>query len=98
MYNRYLNQDEFQPVEPAAEGPPPSSSSGEPKKGPLSDLLSRLGGKKNAGGLFGIFSGLKLDELDKGDILLILILLYLFWESEDEELLIILGLLLFTGF
>ncbi len=96
MYNRYLNEDEFQPVEPAQEGP--SSSSGEKKKGPLSDLLSMLGGNKNAGGLSGILSGFKLDELDRGDILLILILLYLFWESEDEELLIILGLLLFTGF
>ena len=98
MYNRYLNQDEFRPVEPEPAASPPPSSSGEPKKGPLSELLSKLGGKKNAGGLSGIFSGLKLDELDKGDILLILILLYLFWESEDDELLIILGLLLFTGF
>lgn len=96
MYNRYLNQEDFQPVEPEPERPP--SSSGQQRKGPLSDLLARLGGKKNAGGLSGIFSGLKLDELDKGDILLILILLYLFWESEDDELLIILGLLLFTGF
>ena len=37
---------------------------------------------------------LKLEQVDKGDILLLLLLLFLFQESEDEELLIALGLLL----
>ncbi|MCD8144957.1 MAG: hypothetical protein LUD79_06420 [Oscillospiraceae bacterium] len=103
MYNRYLDNAEFQPVEPAPNpSGQPGRTGGKQSGGILSDLLSRLTGssgegRKNAGGLSGIFHGFKLDELDRGDILLILILLYLFWESEDEELLIILGLLLLTG-
>ena len=37
---------------------------------------------------------LKLDDLDTGDLLLLAILFLLFRDSEDEELLIALGLLL----
>ena len=39
----------------------------------------------------------KLPEgLDLGDILLVLVLLYLFIEGDDDDMLIILGVLLFT--
>jgi hypothetical protein len=103
MYNRYLDGAEFHPVEEesAGVGEPAAPAAQGDSPGLLSQLFSpllgRLGGKKNAGGASGILHGVQLDALDKGDLLLILILLYLFWESEDEELLIILGLLLFTG-
>lgn len=46
----------------------------------------------------GIFSSLlgklKLDEIDTGDLLLLVILFLLFKDGDDEELLIALGLLL----
>ncbi len=40
-------------------------------------------------------NGLKLDSMDSGDILLLLILFFLYQEKADEEVLIALGLLLF---
>jgi hypothetical protein len=52
-----------------------------------------LGGKKS-GGLAGILKSLKLEELDTGDILLLLIMLFLFLEGDDMELVITLGLIL----
>jgi hypothetical protein len=100
MYNRYVEDAAFSPVEPESRPPEAQTPAQEPpKKGVLNQLLSGLsGGSGGKSGLSGILSGLKPDSLDRGDILLILILLYLFWESEDEELLIILGLMLLTGF
>ena len=35
-------------------------------------------------------------RIDLGDILLVLVLLYLFLEGDDDDMLIILGVLLFT--
>lgn len=51
-------------------------------------------GKK--GGLSALLKGLKLDELDTGDVLLLLILLFLFLDDREDnlELLITLGLML----
>ncbi len=62
---------------------PPPSQAAVPKpegKGPLGGLLK----------------GLKLEELDTGDVLLLLILLFLFLDDREDnlELLITLGLLL----
>lgn len=47
-------------------------------------------------GLGGLLKGLKLEELDTGDVLLLLILLFLFLDDREEnlELLITLGLML----
>jgi len=36
------------------------------------------------------------ERIDLGDILLVLVLLYLFLEGDDDDMLIILGVLLFT--
>ncbi len=81
--------------------PPETNAGGSPFSGLLERLLSALssfGGErtKNAGGT-GILGKLGLEKLDKGDILLILILIYLFRESEDDEWLIILALVLLMG-
>lgn len=48
------------------------------------------------GGLSALLKGLKLDELDTGDVLLLLILLFLFLDDREDnlELLITLGLML----
>ena len=47
-------------------------------------------------GLGGILKSLKLEELDTGDVLLLLILLFLFLDDREDnlELLITLGLML----
>ena len=56
------------------------------------------GGPPPSGGPGGILSGLlrqlHLEHVDTGDLLLILILILLFKDGEDEEMLIALGLLL----
>lgn len=51
-------------------------------------------GKK--GGLSSLLKALKLDDLDTGDVLLLLILLFLFLDDREDnlELLITLGLML----
>ncbi|MBO5034374.1 MAG: hypothetical protein J6C43_02040 [Oscillospiraceae bacterium] len=48
------------------------------------------------GGLSQLLKGLKLEELDTGDVLLLLILLFLFLDDREDnlELLITLGLML----
>lgn len=51
-------------------------------------------GEKKQGFLSGLLGKLKLDEIDTGDLLLLVILFLLFKDGEDEELLIALGLLL----
>ena len=47
-------------------------------------------------GLSGLLKSLKLDDLDTGDVLLLLILLFLFLDDREDnmELLITLGLML----
>ena len=48
------------------------------------------------GGLSALLKGLKLEDLDTGDVLLLLILLFLFLDDREDnlELLITLGLML----
>ena len=64
---------------------------------PLSQVFSAVRGKKKNAGIAGILDALKLDDMDSGDILLILILLFLFRDGDDVELLITLGLILLLG-
>ncbi len=53
--------------------------------------------KTDAGTLAGILRGFGLEGIDSGDILLLLILLFLAREGDDLELLITLGLALLMG-
>lgn len=100
MYNRYIPKDaSYEPIpEPSVSHAPearevrrethrPPSS---PKAaGPLDGITGKLG---------GLLKGIHLEKLDSGDILLVLILLFLFLESDDNlELVITLGLLLLFG-
>ena len=62
--------------------PPPPSSPG----GPFSDGLNSF--------LRHILDQLHLDHVDTGDLLLLILLFFLFREDADEELLVALGLLL----
>lgn len=63
--------------------PPPSPS---PTGGPFSDGLSSF--------LRHILDQLHLDHVDTGDLLILVLLFFLFREDADEELLVALGLLL----
>ena len=96
MYNRYIpDSTRYERIsEPAhtsnarksAQRPPPPPTKGA---NPLEGIL---------GGLGGLLKNVPLDKLDSGDILLVLILLFLFLEGDDNlELVITLGLLLLFG-
>lgn len=66
--------------------PPPPSAKVE---NPLAGIVGKLG---------GLLNHFHLEDLDSGDILLVLILIFLFLESDDNlELVITLGLLLLFG-
>ena len=103
MYNRYIPsgtsytrilEEDAAPFRPSEQdpGPPPR----DPQQGePLQTEPESA--EKKKGGLAGLLKGLKLDGLDTGDILLLLILLFLFLEGDDMELIITLGLLLLLG-
>lgn len=102
MYNRYIPEDvSYTPIEPS-----------EPPRDPTPDSRSRpsfrdlLSGKEGLSGLLGpregnslssLLKSLHLDNIDAGDILLLLILLYLLVEGDDLELVIALGLTLLMG-
>ena len=103
MYNRYIPQEGYTPVEPVSESRAESTDSGQ-KSSPFSFLSSLLGGGSPKGeegrkssGLSSILDKLGLGKLDHGDILLLLVLIYLFRETEDNEWLIILALVLLMG-
>ena len=108
MYNRYVRNDEgvyrrinseptqASPRHPTQEKPecerPDDPCRSAPPPGHASSPLGGLFGKDSL--LSGVLGKLKLDEIDTGDLLLLVILFLLFWDGEDEELLIALGLLL----
>lgn len=100
MYNRYIPQEaNYAPIPPSGrEAPPPSRANGG-----LSRLLGGLlqGDRDGAVGskvgqtLSTLLGSVGLKELDTGDILLALIVLFLILEDGDDlELLIALGLMI----
>ena len=92
MYNRYITEDvSYAPVEQA----PASRTAGGKPAFHLPEFLS--GGGLTKERLSGLLKTLRLDSLDSGDVLLLLILLYLLVEGEDIDLVIALGLVLFMG-
>ena len=103
MYNQYIPQDGYTPVQPSSESRAESAGGGR-SGSPFSFLSSLLGGGGSKGeegrtssGLSGILDRLGLARLDRGDILLLLVLIYLFRETDDDEWLIILALVLLMG-
>ena len=99
MYNRYIpNNTHYEqihtphrssgPVGPAKNTQRPPSPPGKGTN-PLDGII---------GGLSGLLKNFHAEKLDSGDILLVLILLFLFLERDDNlELVITLGLLLVFG-
>ena len=104
MYNRYVRNDEGVyrriPVvqDHAPVHPPPQNDRKQEShhtQGQAASGGSPLGGLLGKDGLLsGVLGKFKLDEIDTGDLLLLLILFLLFRDGEDDELLIALGLLL----
>lgn len=105
MYNRYIPQDSFSWVPTDRETSHPPRPTGRERRGVmlppflsgegLGGLLSR---KEGEGALDRALRALHLEDLDGGDILLLLIVLYLFAEGDDLDLVIALGLVLIMGF
>ena len=100
MYNRYIPQDvSYTPVEGTAPGRPGSHR--PPFR--FSDILGGRGGRAavwgtgKGGGLSGLLKSFHLENIDSGDVLLLLIMLYLLVEGDDLELVIALGLVLLMG-
>ena len=69
-----------------------------PQNGAYTPAEHEGGQPPQPGTKFGeLLKGLKLDRLDSGDLLLLLIVLLLWKEGEDKDLLIALGAALFLG-
>lgn len=109
MYNRYIPEDiSFSRVEgPVSAGGRPVQNGTAPGNQPrrpafrLPDFLSGTGDLlslgREGGGLPGLLKSLHLDQFDSGDLLLLLILLYLLKEGDDLDLVIALGAVLLMG-
>ena len=108
MYNRYIPEDaSYTWTEAAGQRRGPCGGGGRPAGGgfrfpvflaggeSLGTLFS--GGTGGSGGLASLFRTLHLDGLDSGDVLLLLIVLYLLVEGDDLDLVIALGLVLLMG-
>lgn len=98
MYSHYLHDDDWMVLDdqPAQEPPRRERPHSQPTP-PSNNALFR----EVSGGLTQLLDGLgkhfSLENIDTGDILLVLILLFLFLEGDNLELVITLGLMLLLG-
>ena len=102
MYNRYQGNRDFIVIDSEQESrqsqadPPPRQNPSREDAGAHSPLLGEL-----TGGLSQLLGGLRkhfsLESLDTGDILLMLIILLLYLDGDNLELVITLGLMLLLG-
>jgi len=83
--------------EPAYEPPPP------PPPPPPPSIVAEIGSKFDLGAMLNMPGSIRgtlrerlPESIDLGDILLVIVLIYLFLEGDDDDMLIILGVLLFT--
>lgn len=94
MYHQYMHGS-FSPIVQS------SKSSGSNCTSQNENIKQKSTHAAFKGGLSGLLSGLEKPELlskfDAGDILLILIILFLFREGDNLELVITLGLMLLFG-
>lgn len=80
-------------------GPGPNPGGQRRPPPPIWEAVAGVGGSggKKPSWLSGLLKNFKLDDLDTGDILLLLIILFLFIDGDDIEMVITLGLLLLFG-
>ena len=103
-YTRLPEEEPRSAPSPGPGGPPPPDPSPGPAPGPPPGGGPSCGGRgkkthgRTSDGLTGflqhILNQLHLDHVDTGDLLLLVLLFFLFREDADEELLVALGLLL----
>ena len=103
-YTRVVTDEEFAPGQKQVHGHKRRSANAQRKDAPqdlfrnLKGSIGFFGGEENKNaGIAGILKGLRLEDLDSGDILLLLILLLVFLEGDNTELVITLGLILLLG-
>ena len=89
MYNRYLPEEVSYSRVDSFPSPEPRQSGNRRLSFHMPDFLTQKEGLSN------LLKGLRLDKIDSGDILLLLIALYLLAEGDDLELAIALGLTVF---
>ena len=123
MYNRYLDDSEFIPLDPEPQAnvpgqpvqggdrshPHSQNRQNQPRPGqnrPMSRPMGTSPSKNDlvgeiTGGLGQLLEGVRkhfsLENYDTGDILLVLIILFLYLEGDNLELVITLGLMLLLG-
>lgn len=100
MYNRYIDGSGRvvpESTEPFRVGSGGRQGTGQTWFHRLGESLGLLGGEAKNAGAAGILKGFGLEDLDSGDILLMLILLLIFLEGDHTELVITLGLMLLLG-
>lgn len=95
MYNCYIPAGQTEPTPSGQNGTGEQNKNGG--QGGLGGMLHHLfeGGIPKPDRLL---QALHLDRFDSGDILLMLVLVYLFIESDDEDWLIVLALVVLLGF
>lgn len=90
MYNRYVRRSDG-----GYERVPGEETSDQENRAWREERRASQKEERGEGGIVQkLLRRLHLEEIDTGDILLLLILLFLFSEGEDDELLIALGILL----
>ena len=98
VYNRYIPRDvSYTPVEKESRPGPRRSAFRLPDFLGGKEGLSGLLGEREGSGLSGLLKSLHLDRIDSGDVLLLLIMLYLLVEGDELGLVIALGLVLLMG-
>lgn len=108
MFNRYLDPPPAEENPPFAEQSPAGQTPAQPKPPQIQAVQNRpqnlsrapLSGEI-AGGLGdllgGLLQGFSAEDLDSGDLLLTLIILFLFLEGDNLEIVITLALMLLLG-
>lgn len=95
MYSRYIDGGGFVPLEHRSPPPGPAAPQGPPP-GRSAGLLDGAVGQVSRM-VRGVLHAFSLDGIDTGDILLVLIILLLYLEGDDLEMVITLGLMLLFG-
>lgn len=96
MYNHYIGKETTFSRIPDTEPKHDYGAAGEKRENGFFSFFTKEKDEKNAG-LSGILKRLKLDDIDTGDILLFLILIFIVLEGDNWELALVLGLVLFLS-
>lgn len=97
MYSHYLPDDDWMVLDdnPAQTSAPQQHHHAQPSQTSSAVFQDLAGGFSQL--LNGVTKHFSLENIDTGDILLVLILLFLFLEGDNLELVITLGLMLLLG-